>query len=297
MINISLKGGTIKEFEAPLSIGEVAKSIGAGLYKSACAGKIEGQTADLRTVISADCALEILTFEDEAGKKAYWHTASHVLAQAVLRIYPQAKLGIGPAIDNGFFYDFDLSGKSLTPEDLAKIEAEMKAIIKENLPIERFELSPEEAIRLMEEKAQPFKVELIQEHAVKGEPISFYKQGEFTDVCAGPHLLSTGALKAIKLTQCTGAYWRADASKAVLQRVYGTAYPKQADLDSYLAAVEEAKKRDHNKLGRELEYFTTVDIIGQGLPILLPKGTNVIRTLQRWIEDEEEQRGYLQTKT
>ena len=291
MINVNLKGN-IKEFENGISVAEIAKSIGMGLYKSACIAKVDGKVVDLRTTLENDCELEILTFESKEGKTAYWHTMSHVLAQAVKRLFPQAKFAIGPAIDNGFYYDFDCS---LTNEDLPKIEAEMKKIIKEALPLEKFELEPNEALELM--KDEEYKCELINEHAGKGEKISFYKQGEFVDLCAGPHLMSTSMLKALKLTAVTGAYWRGDSNNKMLQRVYGTAFPKQSELDEHLEKLEEAKKRDHNKLGRELEFFTTCEVIGQGLPILLPKGTMVIRLLQRFVEDEEQKRGWLPTKT
>jgi threonyl-tRNA synthetase len=296
-MKITLKDGSVREYSEAISSADAAKDLSAGLYKSACAAVINGKVCDLRTLIAEDSDVTFLTFADSDGKKAYRHTASHVMAQAVLRIFPNAKLGVGPAIDNGFFYDFDLEGKSISPDELMKIEDEMRKIIKENLPIERFELPPDEAIKLMEEANQPYKAELISEHADKGEAISFYRQGEFVDLCAGPHLMSTGSLKAVKLTQCTGAYWRGDSAKAQLQRIYGTAFPKKSELDEYLLAVEEAKKRDHNKIGRELEYFTTVDVIGQGLPILLPKGATTVRTLQRFVEDTEEAGGYLLTKT
>lgn len=294
-IKVNLKGD-VKEFESGISVADIAKSIGAGLYKAACAGKVNGQVVDLRTPITEDCELEILTFTEEEGKKAYWHTAAHVLAQAVKRLFPEAKLAIGPAIDNGFYYDIDLD-RSFTQEDLPKIEAEMKKIIKEGLPIERFELSSNEATAFMEEQDQIYKVELIAEHADKGEAISFYKQGEFTDLCAGPHLMSTGNLKAVKITSATAAYWRGDSKNKALQRVYGIAFPKASELEAYLEQVEEAKKRDHNLIGRQLGYFTTVDYIGQGLPIMLPNGARVIQQLQRFVEDEEERRGYLLTKT
>ena len=237
------------------------------------------------------------TFENEAYRKTYWHTCSHVLAQAVKRLWPDTKLAIGPAIDNGFYYDLD-SAETFTQEDLEKIEAEMRKICKEKLKLERFELPREEAIRYMEEQGEPYKVELIQDLPADAH-ISFYRQGEFTDLCAGPHLDSTGRIKgnAIKLTQCCGAYWRGDSSRKMLQRIYGVAFPKKDELDAYLEQQAEALKRDHNRLGRELEYFTTVDVIGQGLPILLPKGAKTIQVLQRWIEDEEAKRGYLLTKT
>ena len=237
------------------------------------------------------------TFENEAYRKTYWHTCSHVLAQAVKRLWPDTKLAIGPAIDNGFYYDLD-SAETFTQEDLEKIEAEMRKICKEKLKLERFELPREEAIRYMEEQGEPYKVELIQDLPADAH-ISFYRQGEFTDLCAGPHLDSTGRIKgnAIKLTQCCGAYWRGDSKRKMLQRIYGVAFPKKDELDAYLEKQAEALKRDHNRLGRELEYFTTVDVIGQGLPILLPKGAKTIQVLQRWIEDEEAKRGYLLTKT
>lgn len=295
MIKISLKDD-VREYESGITVAEVAKSLGAGLYKAACAGRVDGKVVDLRTPLSEDCSVEILTFEQEEGKQAYWHTTSHIMAQAVKRLFPEAKFAIGPSIERGFYYDFDLP-RTLTPEDLPKIEAEMKKIIKENLPIERFLLSPAEAKKLMEEQEQPYKVELIEEHAGKGEDISFYRQGEFVDLCAGPHLLSTGGIKAVKLTAATSAYWRGDSKNKALQRVYGISFPKASELEEYLAKVEEARKRDHNVLGRQLEYFTTVDYIGQGLPIMLPKGARVLQTLQRFVEDTEKKRGYLLTKT
>lgn len=296
MIQVTCKGGNVLSFEAGVTVAEVAKSIGAGLYKSACAGRVNGKVCDLRTPLTEDCELSILTFQDEEGKKTFWHTASHILAQAVKRLYPEVKLTIGPAVDRGFYYDFD-TPKPFGTEELAAIEAEMKKIVKEDLPIERFTLPADQAKELMREKGEDYKLELIDEHAGKGEDISFYSQGEFTDLCAGPHLMSTAPVKACKLTQCTGAYWRGDSNNKMLQRVYGVAFPKASELEEHLTALEEAKKRDHNLLGRQLEYFTTVDTIGQGLPIILPKGTVVLRTLQRFVEDEEERRGYLQTKT
>lgn len=295
MIKIALKDD-VREYEVGVTVADVAKSLGAGLYKAACAGRVNGKVVDLRTPLIEDCQVEILTFAQEEGKQAYWHTTSHILAQAVKRLIPETKLAIGPSIERGFYYDFDLP-RTLTPEDLPKIEAEMKKIIKENLPIERFELSPDAAEQLMREQDQPYKVELIQEHAGKGEDISFYRQGDFVDLCAGPHLLSTGTIKAVKLTAATSAYWRGDSKNKALQRVYGISFPKAAELEEYLAKVEEAKKRDHNVLGRQLEYFTTVDYIGQGLPIMLPKGARVLQTLQRFVEDTEKRRGYLLTKT
>ena len=293
MIKVDLKGSE-KEFENGVSVAEVAKSIGMGLYKSACAAKVNGEVCDLRTVLNEDCKVEILTFDDKEGKKAYWHTASHIMAQAVNRLYPGTKFAIGPAVDNGFYYDMELP-QAITNDDLAKIEAEMKKIIKEDIEIERFELPVAEALALM--KGQDYKEELIREHAAEGEHISFYKQGDFTDLCAGPHLMRTGNVKAVKLTSITGAYWRGDASNKMLQRLYGIAFPKQSLLEEHLTMLEEAKKRDHNKLGRELELFTTSDVIGQGLPILLPKGARIVQLLQRFVEDEEQRRGWLLTKT
>ena len=293
MIKVDLKGSE-KEFENGVSVAEVAKSIGMGLYKSACAAKVNGEVCDLRTVLNEDCKVEILTFDDKEGKKAYWHTASHIMAQAVNRLYPGTKFAIGPAVDNGFYYDMELP-QAITNDDLAKIEAEMKKIIKEDIEIERFELPVAEALALM--KGQDYKEELIREHAAEGEHISFYKQGDFTDLCAGPHLMRTGNIKAVKLTSITGAYWRGDASNKMLQRLYGIAFPKQSLLEEHLTMMEEAKKRDHNKLGRELELFTTSDVIGQGLPILLPKGARIVQLLQRFVEDEEQRRGWLLTKT
>ncbi|MCL2107177.1 MAG: threonine--tRNA ligase [Oscillospiraceae bacterium] len=295
-IKVTLKNGEVRYFTGGVTGADIAKSIGMGLYKAACLCAVNGQTRDLRTPVTEDCDFAVLTFQDAEGAKAFRHTASHILAQAVKRLYPEAKLAIGPAIENGFYYDFDVE-KPFTQEDLALIEAEMKKIVKEDLPLERFELSPEEALAYVRQQGEAYKAELIEEHAGKGEPISFFRQGEFTDLCAGPHLPSAGRVKAFALTSVTGAYWRGDATKKMLQRIYGTAFPKKEELAAYLAAVEEAKKRDHNKLGRELEYFTTVDVIGQGLPILLPKGTKVIQLLQRFVEDEEEKRGYLLTKT
>ncbi len=296
MINVELKGGVVKEFEEGISAAEIAKSLGAGLYKAVCACKIDGELCDLRTPLTKDAKLELLTFDDEEGKRAFWHTCSHVLAQAVKNLYPDAKLGIGPAVDNGFFYDFDVK-KPFTQEDLEKIKAEMKNIVKSGLELERFELSPDEAVKLLDEMGEEYKVELAKEHADKGENISFYKQGNFTDLCAGPHLMSVAPLKAFELTNCTGAYWRGDANNAQMCRVYGIAFPKASQLEEYLEMVEQARMRDHNKLGRELELFTTSEVIGQGLPILLPKGARIIQLLQRFVEDEEQRRGWLLTKT
>lgn len=293
---IKLKDGSIKEYDSPITAAEITKDISMGLYRNACCVLVDGKVKDLRTVIDSDCSFEVLTFDDEDGKKAFNHTASHVMAQAVKRLYPNAMLTIGPSIENGFYYDFDID-THFTQDDLDKIEKEMKAIIKENYLIEKFELPVDEAVKLMEEKDEPYKIELIKEHAAKGEPISFYKQGEFTELCAGPHLMEMKVIKAFKLTNCTGAYWRGDADNKMLCRVYGIAFPKASMLEDYLNMLEEAKKRDHNKLGRELELFTTVDYIGQGLPILLPKGTKIIQILQRFVEDEEARRGWQLTKT
>ena len=295
MIKVTLKGD-VKEFESGVTVAEIAKSIGAGLYKAACAGKLDGKVVDLRTPVTKDCELQILTFDDPEGKKAYWHTTSHIMAQAVKKLFPEAGFAIGPSIDSGFYYDFDLP-RTLTPEDMTAIEAEMKKIIKEDIPLERFELDPKDAVALMEKEHQKYKVELIKEHAGKGEKISFYKQGDYTDLCAGPHLMSTGRVKAVKLTSCTAAYWRGDAKNKMLQRVYGISFPKSSELEEHLKMLEEAKKRDHNVLGRQLGYFTTCDIIGQGLPILLPNGARVIQILERFVEDEEQKRGWLLTKT
>ncbi len=296
MIKVELKGGVVREFEADITPAEIAKSIGAGLYKSVCCARVDGEVVDLRTPIVNDCKLELLTFDDPDGKKAFWHTASHVLAQAVKRLYPNAKCAIGPAIDSGFYYDFDVE-KPFSADDLEKIKAEMKKIVKSGIELERFELSEEEAIAKLTEMNEPYKVELVKEHSGKGESISFYKQDDFTDLCAGPHLLNVSVIKAVELTNCTGAYWRGDANNAQLCRVYGVAFPKASMLEEHLKMLAEAKSRDHNKLGRELELFTTSDVIGQGLPILLPKGARIIQLLQRFVEDEEQRRGWLLTKT
>lgn len=295
-MKLTLKGGEVREFENGLSVAEIAKQISMGLYRNACACRVNGEVKDLRTVINEDAELEIVTFDDEDGKHAFNHTASHIMAQAVKRLYPNVKLTIGPSIENGFYYDFDVE-KPFTSENLEKIEAEMKKIVKEGLELEKFELPVDEALALMEEKDEPYKLELIKEHADKGEAISFYKQGEFTELCAGPHLMTVSPVKAFKLTQCTGAYWRGDEKNKMLCRVYGTAFPKASMLEEHLAKLEEAKNRDHNKLGRELELFTTSDVIGKGLPILLPKGAKMIQILQRFVEDEEARRGWQLTKT
>ena len=293
MIHVTLKDGSVKEFEAGVSVMDVAKELGAGLYKAACAARVNGEVCDLRTVLDADCALEILTFEDPDGKKAFNHTASHILAQAVKRLYPQAKLAIGPAIDDGFYYDIDVE-PAFGPEELAKLEAEMHKIVKEAYPIERFELDKAEAEQLMAE--EPYKLELIAEHAEGGAKVSFYKQGEFTDLCAGPHLPDTGRVKAVKLTQTTGAYWRGDAQNKMLCRVYGVAYPKQSELDAYLTMLEEAKKRDHRKLGKELELFDIFDE-GPGFPAFLPNGMVVRNELEKFWRGLHEKAGYVEVRT
>ncbi len=296
MINVELKDGVVKEFDENITPAEIAKSISMGLYKNVCAAMIDGKVCDLRTELTADCKVELLTFDDEEGKKAFWHTTSHILAQAVKRLYPEAKLAIGPAIDEGFYYDFDVK-KHFDNDDLAKIEAEMKKIVKSGIEISRFEKAPADAVAFLEEIAEPYKVELASEHADKGEPISFYKQAEFVDLCAGPHLMSVAPVKAFKLTNCTGAYWRGDSKNHQLCRVYGISFPKAAMLEEYITKREEALKRDHNKLGRELELFTTVDYIGQGLAIMLPKGARIIQLLQRFVEDLEQKNGWQLTKT
>lgn len=278
----------------PITVYDAANELGLVSRSTLCA-VVDGTVRALTYLIDSDADVKLCTFEDEEGKKVFRHTASHILAQAVKRLYPETKLTIGPAIENGFYYDFD-SEISFTPEILKAIEDEMKKIVRENLRIERFELPRDEAIAFMTEQGEPYKVQLIEE-LPEGEVISFYRQGDFTDLCAGPHLFSTAAVKALKLTQCTGAYWKGDQKNKMLQRVYGTAFPSKDELKAYLERVEEAKKRDHNKIGRELEYFTTVDSIGQGLPIMLPKGARTIQLLQRWVEDTERRRGYLLTKT
>lgn len=293
-MKIILKDGSEKIYDSSMSVIDIAKDISEGLARMACAGEVNGKVVDLRTVLDKDCELNILTFNDEGGKAAFRHTTSHVLAEAVKRLYPEAKLAIGPSIDTGFYYDFD--HESFDRVALDAIEKEMKKIIKEGAEIKRFTLPREEAIKFMEEKNEPYKVELIKD-LPEGEEISFYSQGEFVDLCAGPHLMSTKNIKAIKLISSSGAYWRGSEKNKMLARVYGTSFTKNADLEEYLAYLEDVKKRDHNKLGREMELFTTVDVIGQGLPLMMPKGARMIQTLQRWIEDEEEKRGYLLTKT
>ena len=294
-MKITLKDGSVKEYAQPMSIYDIAADISEGLARVACAGEIDGKVEDLRTVIDKDCELNIVTANDEAGLRVIRHTASHVLAEAVKRLFPDAKVTIGPAIDEGFYYDFD--AEPFSREDLDKLEAEMKKIIKEGHKIERFTMPRDEAIRFMEEKGEPYKVELIKDLPEDAE-ISFYDQGGFVDLCAGPHLMSTKSIKAYKLISSSMAYWRGDSNKAQLQRIYGTAFQKKEELAAYLEHLEDIKKRDHNKLGREMELFTTVDVIGQGLPLLLPKGARMVIKMQRWIEDlEDKEWGYVRTKT
>ena len=293
MIKITLKDGSVREAAKGSSILDVAKSISEGLARNAQCGKVNGEVKDLRTILNEDCTLEICTFDSKEGKDAVRHSVSHVLAAAVKRLFPEAKIAIGPSIENGFYYDFDTE-KAISAEDLVKIEDEMRKIIKENPAIERFELPRNEALELM--KDEPYKVELINDLA-EDEIISFYKIGDFTDLCAGPHVMSLKNIKAIKLLRSAGAYWKGDEKNKMLSRIYGTAFLKKADLDAHLEALEEAKKRDHNKLGRELGIFTTDEKVGQGLPLFMPKGAKIFQTLQRWIEDEEERRGYVLTKT
>lgn len=293
-MRITLKDGSVKEYAQAMSAYDIALDISEGLARAACAVEIDGKVEDLRTVIDADCTLQILTANDKEGLQVVRHTASHVLAEAVKRLFPEAKLAIGPSIDTGYYYDFE--HEPFSREDLDKLEAEMKKIIKEGRKLEKFTLPREEAIRFMEEKNEPYKVELIRD-LPEDAVISFYSQGEFVDLCAGPHLMSTKEIKAFKLTSSSGAYWRGKSENPMLQRIYGTAFNKKEELEEYLAYLADIKNRDHNKLGREMELFTTVDVIGQGLPLLMPKGAKMIQTMQRWIEDEEEKRGYVRTKT
>ena len=294
-MKITLKDGSVKEYSEAKSIIDIAKDISEGLARVACAGEINGELVDLRTEIEGDCELNIITATDPKALYVIRHTASHVLAEAVKRLFPNAKVTIGPAIDDGFYYDFD--SEPFSREDLDKIEAEMKKIIKEGHEITRFTLPRAEAIKYMEEKGEPFKVELIQDLPEDAE-ISFYDQGGFVDLCAGPHLMNTKGVKAFKLTSSSMAYWRGDSNKARLQRIYGTAYNKKEELAAHLERMEDAKRRDHNRLGREMELFTTVDVIGQGLPLFTPKGTKMIMKLQRWMEDlEDNEWGYMRTRT
>ena len=294
-MKITLKDGSVKEYESATTAAEITKDISMGLYRNACCCRINGVVKDLRTVVDSDCEFEVLTFDEEDGKKAFNHTASHVMAQAVKRLYPDTKLTIGPAIENGFYYDFDVE-TPFGPEDLEKIEKEMKKIIKENYPIEKFELSVDEAIKLMQDKGEPYKIELINEHAGKGEAISFYKQGEFTELCAGPHIPEMKVIKAFKLTNCTGAYWRGDAKNKMLCRVYGIAFPKASMLEDYLQMLEEAKKRDHRKIGKELELFTIMEE-GPGFPFFLPKGMDLKNALIDYWREVHKKAGYLEIQT
>ena len=291
MIKITLKDGSIKEVEEGKSVFDVAKEISEGLARVATCAVVDGKVVDLRYILNNDCNLEIHTFESSLeGKKAYWHTTSHIMAQAIKRIKPETKLAIGPSIDEGFYYDFDVE-KNFTDEDKEKIEAEMKKIIKENLPIERFTLPREDAIKFMEEKNEPYKVELIRD-LPEGEEISFYKQGEFTDLCAGPHLMSTGKIKAVKILSTSGAYWRGDEHNKMLQRIYAISFPKASQVEEYLAKLEEAKERDHRKIGKDQELFMTHKLVGSGLPLYLPKGATIRRVLERYIQDKELALGY-----
>ena len=291
-MNVKLRD-EIREFEQGVSLFDIAKSISDGLARVALCAKVNGVVKEMRSVLNEDAEVEFLTFRDEEGKNAYRHSTAHVLAQAVRRLYPDVKVAIGPAIATGFYYDFDFV-TPITKADLEKIEAEMKKIIKANYPIIRKEITKEEALELF--ASEPYKVDLI-ENLPEDATISIYTQDDFTDLCAGPHIPSTGYVKAYKLTSVTGAYWRGDESKKMLTRIYGTSFDKKADLEEYLTAVEEAKKRDHNKIGRELGYFMTDENIGQGLPLLMPKGSKLFQILSRFIEDEEERRGYVRTKT
>lgn len=294
-MKITLKDGSVREYSEAMTVNDIAFDIAGGLGRTACAGEVDGEVVDLRTTIDKDCTLNILTFKDEAGKAAYRHTASHVLAEAVKNLFPEAKLAIGPSIDDGFYYDFD--SEPFSREDLDKIEKEMKKIIKSGARLERFTLPREDAIKYMEDRNEPYKVELIKD-LPEDSTISFYSQGEFVDLCAGPHLMSTKPIKAFKLTSSSMAYWRGDSDNARLQRIYGTAFDNKDALNEYLEMLEDQKNRDHNKLGREMELFTTVDVIGQGLPLLLPKGAKMIQKMQRWIEDlEDNEWGYIRTKT
>ena len=295
MIKVTLKNGEVMEFEKGVSAADVCKSLSMGLYRAACACEIDGEVRDLRTPLENDCSLNILTFDDDNGKKAYWHTTSHIMAQAVKRLYPDVKLAIGPSIDNGFYYDFDFSSQ-FTADDLEKVEAEIKKIIKENIPLERFELPADEALKLMGDKGEIYKTELISEHAGKGEAISFYKQGDFCDLCAGPHLFSTGSVKAVKLLSVTGAYWRGDEKNKMLTRIYGISFPKKSELDEYIERLEEAKKRDHRKLGRELGLFMMRNE-GPGFPFFLPNGMILKNLLLDYWRDIHNKAGYVEIST
>lgn len=290
MINIELKDGSKREVKEGLSVLEVAKEISEGLARIAMAGKVNGEVVDLRYKLDKDCKLEILTFDDEDGKKAYWHTTSHIMAQAIKRLYKDVQLAIGPAIDGGFYYDFDTEYR-FSEADFEKIEEEMKKIIKEDLSIERVELPREEAIKLMKDAGENYKVELI-EDLPEDEILSFYKQGEFTDLCAGPHLMSTGKVKSVKILSTSGAYWRGNENNKMLQRIYAVSFPKASLLEEHLQKLEEAKERDHRRLGKDLELFMTHKLVGSGLPMYLPNGATVRRLLERYIQDKEIKMGY-----
>ena len=291
MIKITLKDGSIKEVEKGISVIELAKEISEGLARIATVAEVNGEIKDLRYCLEEDASVNILTFDSDLnGKKAYWHTTSHIMAQAVKRLFPEVKLAIGPSIDEGFYYDFDVE-KPFTDEDKEKIEEEMKKIIKEDLPIERFSLPREEAIALMKKMDEPYKVELI-EDLPEGEEISFYSQGEFTDLCAGPHLVSTGKVKAIKILSSSSAYWRGSEKNKMLQRIYAISFPKTSSLEEHLKLLEEARERDHRKIGKELDLFMTHQLVGSGLPMYLPKGATIRRILERYIQDKEVKMGY-----
>lgn len=296
MVKAELKNGVVKEFDDGISVAEIAKSLGGGIFKNSCVCKINGEVKDLRTVLTdGTYTVELLTFDDEDGKKTFWHTASHILAQAVKRLYPSAKIAIGPAIDNGFYYDFDRE-TPFTEEEMEKIEDEMRKIVKEGLELSKFELTPSEAIDYLQKCDEPYKVELAKEHADKGEPISFYKQGDFTDLCAGPHLMNTSPIKAIKLTSCTGAYWRGDEKNKMLSRIYAVAFPKKSQLDEYITMLEEAKKRDHRKLGKQLGLFM-MNEAGPGFPFFLPKGMVLKNQLLNYWHELHERNGYKEIST
>ncbi|MBE5754822.1 MAG: threonine--tRNA ligase [Clostridiales bacterium] len=294
-MKITLKDGSAIEYDSPITVGEIAKNISEGLFRNAVCGKVNGELVDLSHVVEKDCELQIITLKDKEGLDVYRHTTSHVLAQAVKNIFPTSKLAIGPTIENGFYYDIEFK-TPITQADLVKIEQEMKDIIKSDLPIERIVYGKRDAVKKFKDFSEPYKVELINDLPA-GSVISCYKQGDFMDLCRGPHLPSTGKIKAFKLTSVTGAYWRGDEKNKMLTRIYGTAFAKKSELEEYLAAVEEAKKRDHNKIGRELGIFLTEEVVGQGLPILAPKGAKIMQILTRFVEDEEEKRGFMITKT
>ncbi|MBR4890471.1 MAG: threonine--tRNA ligase [Clostridia bacterium] len=292
---ITLKDGSQLKYSEPKALYEIANDISEGLMRASLSAEVDGIVTEMQTVIDHDCTVNFLTFDDQKGRDTLRHTASHILAQAVKRLYPDAKLAIGPSIENGFYYDFDCE-TSFSTDVLKTIEGEMKKIVKENLPVKRFTMQRDEAIKFFEDKGEIYKVELIKD-LPENEEISLYQQGDFVDLCAGPHVSSTGKVKAFCLTGTAGAYWRGSEKNKMLQRIYGTAFLKKTDMEEHLLALEEARKRDHNKLGRELDIFTTVDVIGQGLPVMLPKGTKILQTLQRWVEDVEEENGWMRTKT